>query len=194
MWHAHCATVAQENISATISAFLCSGHKGDLIEPQIWPENHFCDGQSQVRFFWSPVSWSGPRRERWFAILYGQRQWYPILLWVNSCSVFLPPPWLFAWTSHYFIPWVSVVSLTAVPSGKKCYLCLMYADWDTVLHRCHPCVGHRNILSDIKKYKWAVPIPTKLIKLLGFLKSILIIYCNKQYHISFHHFSQLLIS
>lgn len=141
IWHsqsgiprvAYTLSYCQENISAIISAFLCSGHKGGLIEPQIWAENHFCDGQSQVRFFWSPVSWSGLQREKWFTILYGQGQWCTIFPWVNSCSVFLPLPWHFTWESHYFISWVSAVSLTAVRSGR-CYLCLMYVDWDNVLH------------------------------------------------------------
>lgn len=57
--------------------------------------------------------------------------------WVNSCSVFVPPPWLFTWASHYFMPWVN---------GAPPYSCEIRAEvlsvsyvWgmgtgDTVLH------------------------------------------------------------
>lgn len=209
MWHTHCATVRRT--SQQLSQLFCAlGTKVSWRKHKSEQKTTFVFYKCMASLKWdsSGVLSAGlVHRESWFAILHGQGQWHTILSWVNSCSVFLPLPWLFTWASQYFLSLMryfitfnecgfskscdirkEVLSVSCVWGLGHCFALWLAEMW------CHPCVDRRNILSDIKKYKRAVPTSTKLIKLLGFFKSILIIYCSKQYRISFPHFSQLLIS
>lgn len=80
MWHTHCATV-RSTTQQSAQLFCALGTEvvwGNHRSEQKTTENHFyilkLHGQSQVRFIWSPASWSRSQGENWFAILCGQGQ------------------------------------------------------------------------------------------------------------------------